>query len=249
MELLGLSEFFWKGLAITVAAMILFVGSVYLLLGAIFGLRMAYLVMAVAFFGWMILLSAIWAFGAPGTPRDQGPRGTEPFWEVFAAGTAAVGTTEFPETADYPGEPWRAPGERAQASIESVRSAVQKYLVQQAGGEAEAAIPAPAGEGPEEHEGEGSFLEPAMFVVEDIRFATAGDGTFLVGAHAFFEEGGPRVTVFARHNSGNVPIYSWTFLIASIVGFVIHVPLLDRAEKKRKAILTGGTAPPWYGPA
>ena len=24
---------------------------------------------------------------------------------------------------------------------------------------------------------------------------------------------------------------------------------LDRAERKRKALLTGGTAPPWYGPA
>jgi hypothetical protein len=39
------------------------------------------------------------------------------------------------------------------------------------------------------------------------------------------------------------------FLIGSVVGLAAHVPLLDRAERKRKQILTGGTAPPWYGPA
>ena len=39
------------------------------------------------------------------------------------------------------------------------------------------------------------------------------------------------------------------FVIGSVVGLALHVPLLDRAEKKRKDILTGGTAPPWYGPA
>jgi hypothetical protein len=55
--------------------------------------------------------------------------------------------------------------------------------------------------------------------------------------------------LFASHQKGNVPIYSVSFLIASILGFVVHVPLLDRAERRRKAILTGGTAPPWYGPA
>ncbi len=35
----------------------------------------------------------------------------------------------------------------------------------------------------------------------------------------------------------------------SVVGVAIHVPFLDRAERTRKQILTGGTAPPWYGPA
>jgi hypothetical protein len=44
-------------------------------------------------------------------------------------------------------------------------------------------------------------------------------------------------------------VYSFVFLLASIIGFAIHVPLLDRAEKSRKEILTGGVAPPWYGPA
>jgi hypothetical protein len=55
--------------------------------------------------------------------------------------------------------------------------------------------------------------------------------------------------VFAYHDRGNVPVYSWAFFGASVLGFIVHVPFLDRAERRRKAILTGGTAPPWYGPA
>jgi hypothetical protein len=38
-------------------------------------------------------------------------------------------------------------------------------------------------------------------------------------------------------------------LIGSTLLFGAHLPFLDRAERKRKEILTGGTAPPWYGPA
>ena len=30
------------------------------------------------------------------------------------------------------------------------------------------------------------------------------------------------------------------FLIGSVIGLAIHVPLLDRAERRRKEILTGG---------
>jgi hypothetical protein len=248
METLAVSEFFWKGIAITVASVVLFIGSVYVLLTAVFGLRMAYLVLAVSFFGWMILWSALWALGAPGTLKSLGPRGTEPHWEVFAASTGAVESTEFPETGAYPGPPWRDPGDQAESAVESVRTAVQKWLVTQAGGEPEAPgeQPVPGGGGAE---GGGFELASTMFVVEDVKFATAGDGTFLAAAHAFFQQGGPRIRVFTRHDSGNVPAYSWAFLGASIVGFVVHIPFLDRAEKRRRAILTGGTAPPWYGPA
>ena len=39
------------------------------------------------------------------------------------------------------------------------------------------------------------------------------------------------------------------FLIGSTLLFCAHLPFLDRAERTRKEILTGGTAPPWYGPA
>ena len=244
MRVLALSPFFWKGIAVTVAGVILFMGTVYVLLTAVFGWRMAYLVLAVSLFGWMIILSALWAFGAPGTPRNLGPRGTEPHWQVFAAGTQAVRSARVPETASYPGGPWRPPTAETRSAVESVTTAIQRYLVVQAGGR----LAQPGGTEGQQQE-QALRLDPSMFDVEDVRFATAADGTRLVGAQAFFTQGGPRVTVFAFDDPGNVPVYSWAFFGASIVGFLVHLPFLDRAERKRKEILTGGTAPPWYGPA
>src|SRR5437870_3404522 len=118
----ALSPFFGKGVAVIVCALILFVGSIYVLLAAVFGLRMGYLVLAVSFFAWMIIMSALWTFGA----------------------------------------------------------------------------------------------------------------------------GGAEVTMFAYFDKGDVPKYSIAFFVGSLLGFLVHLPFLDRAERKRKGILTGGTAPAWY---
>jgi hypothetical protein len=81
-----------------------------------------------------------------------------------------------------------------------------------------------------------------------MEFAREG-GTSLAAAHSFFSQGGPKVTLYAYRDQGNVAVYSIAFFAGSILGFAIHVPFLDRAERKRKDLLTGGTAPPWYGPA
>lgn len=252
-EVLALSPTFWKGLVVVACSLILFVGSVYLILAAVFGLRMGYLVLAVSFFGWMILFSAIWAFGQPpilgvtGTLRDLGPRGTEPHWQVFAAGTTPL-DTKYPETENYPGPPWKPPSAGNRSSVDTATTSIQKYMVEQASQQLERqgvrvcppeGIPNP----------DCYLLDPAAFVVTDFAFMPAEDGTSLAAAQAFFNSGGPALIVYAYHDSGNVPVYSFMFLLASILGFVIHIPFLDRAEKRRKALLTGGTAPPWYGPA
>ena len=47
-----------KGGLTVIIGFVLFVGSVLLVLAAVFGRRMGYLVLAVGFFGWMIILSA-----------------------------------------------------------------------------------------------------------------------------------------------------------------------------------------------
>jgi hypothetical protein len=236
--LLAVSPFFVKGILVTVCAFILFVGSVYLLTAAVFGLRMGYLVIAVAFFAWMIIFSALWAFGAPGTLRNVGPRGTEAHWQVFRASTEPTSAAKFPESASYPGDGWWVPAttSTAASSIPTVTTAFQTYLAAQAQEQL-------AQQGKEEE------IDPTAYTVQNVRFNTAEDGTHLAAGTAFFSSGGPAITVYAYHDSGDVPIWSWIFLIGSVVGFVIHLPFLDRAEKSRKAILTGGTAPAWYGPA
>jgi len=251
MDALGLAPTFAKGITAVIASVILFVGSVYVILAAIFGLRMAYLVVAVSFFGWMILFSTIWVFqptifGVANVKPDQGPRGTEAHWQVFAASTGPD-KTKFPETTKYPGQPWEAASAKTKTASDNAKAAIQNYL----GAEAEKQFESQGQKvcDPDEPlETSCITVDPTTFAVEDFMFTVSGH-TNLVAAHAFFQSGGPEITVYAYHDSGNVPVYSWSFFFASIVGFVIHLPFLDRAERKRKAILTGGTAPPWYGPA
>ncbi|HZD79181.1 MAG TPA: hypothetical protein VE646_03955 [Actinomycetota bacterium] len=221
-------------------AFVLFIGSVLLLLSAVLGRKMGYLVLAVAFFGWMAIFSGLWVSGyfisqGPTTVKDLGPRGAEPAWVVEAAGTN-VSSYPYQEYKDYPGGGWTTPSPGLSASVQSVTGAIQAYLADQANEEA----------GKSEFE-PGAF-QTTDFTVQDIKFDTSGKVS-LAAAHAYYNSGGPLITLYLRHDSGSVPRYSWMFLAGSLLGLVIHLPFLDRVERKRKEILTGGTAPPWYGPA
>lgn len=95
-EILALTRTNIEGTLVVVMAVVLFCGSVYLLLSAVFGLRMAYLVAATGLFAFMIILSAIWAFGArdPEVPGAQGE----------AAGLGGGGRRYNPPFSDRPGD-------------------------------------------------------------------------------------------------------------------------------------------------
>ena len=68
---------------------------------AIFGRWMGYLVVAVAFFGWMTIQSSLWLFGfwsqGPSTPTNLGPRGPDPAWVVDSAGLDSYPSGEYAE--------------------------------------------------------------------------------------------------------------------------------------------------------
>jgi len=72
-----------KGLLVVVTAFVLLPGSVYMLLATNFGALKGYLIAATAFFGFLILLSATWLFGLPGTTPLTGPKGTQPTFKFF----------------------------------------------------------------------------------------------------------------------------------------------------------------------
>ena len=228
-----------KGAGVTIMSLILFVASVYILLAAVFGRWMGYLVMSVAFYGWMILLASMWYFGfwAQGldTKTNLGPRGLEPAW-VPLDGGLEVADERYETFASYPDEPWQPPAASQEPSVLSVSSVVTTFLAEQANEEL----------GRQETDAD-AVLE-TQFTVDDIRFA-AQDEVSLAVVRAYYSGGGPLTTVTLYHDSGSVPRYSLMFLAGSVLLFGLHLPLLDRAEKKRKEFLTGGNAPPWYGPA
>jgi hypothetical protein len=228
-----------KGIGVTLAAFILFVGSVYLLLTFVLGRWMGYLVLMVSFSGWLIIFSALWLFGfwSQGleTPTNLGPRGSEPGWVVLDGGLAAA-SASYDTFAGFPGAPWEPATEAQTASIQSVSGAAQSFLAEQTNEELGLA------------EDDPNAVTGTQFQIDGIWFAPQ-DGTSLAVVQAHFVGGGPIVTLSLYHDSGSVPRYSYMFLAGSIILFLIHLPLLDRAEKKRKAFLTGGSAPAWYGPA
>ena len=229
-----------KGAGVTIMGLILFVGSVYLVLTAVLGRWLGYLVLMVSFAGWMIVLSALWAFGfysqGPDTPVNLGPRGAEPSWVPLLASTSQTSDAYEP-FAQYPGDPWEEsePGENA-AEVQSVSGIVTDFLAEQANEEAE--VP----------ETDPRAITGVDFAIDSISFAEDGDVPLAV-ATAHFLEGGPLWTVSLYHDEGSVPRYSYMFLAGSVILFLVHLPLLDVAERKRKDFLTGGAAPPWYGPA
>lgn len=229
-----------KGVGVTVMGFILFVGSVYLLLTAVFGRWMGYLVLMVALSGWIAVLSTVWAFGlysqGPDTPVNLGPRGAEPAWIPLLASTERT-SDRYEAFSSYPGGPWKEPGEgELSSSVQSVGATVTDFLAEQANEELGITHT------------DARAITGARFTVDSISFAPDGE-TSLAVVQAHFSEGGPVWTVSLYHDSGSVPRYSYMFLIGSVILFAIHVPLLDIAERRRKDFLTGGAAPAWYGPA
>ena len=231
-----LDNTFVQGTLVVVMSFLVFGGSILVLTGAVFGLRMGYLITATSLFAFMIILSALWVFGAPGTPRFLGPKGELPTWKPVAFGQELESST-FPEIEEYPGGPWEEADQATTPEVEPVTLAVQDFLAEEGTAELRA-------EGLTDAE-----VAPEDFTVQDIRFAEADDGTKLGAATAFATGGGPEVTVFAYKDPGDEAMPSYFFLAGSVLGFLVHLPFLDRAERKRKQVLTGGEQTPWRGPA
>lgn len=244
------ARMFTLGVLSVICGFILFGGSIYLLLAGVFGRKMAYLIEATCFFAFLTLLAAVWTFGfwsqGPETPTNLGPQGEAPHWEPVAAGLQQS-SDRFPVALEYPSGAWKEPNEGSQASVEPLSLAIKEYMAEEANAQAgiveQPEIPQWAGgRGEPEYENNMVPYEPEDFTVEDVRFATAGSKS-LGAARVFYTDGGPEMVVVAVHRPGAVWMYSWIFLIVGIVGFVIHVPFLDREEKRRKGILTSDPAP------
>lgn len=99
----------WRAVVALPAGILIFFGGIFLLLKSNLGTRRAYLVEASCFFGFMLILSLFWAFGAPGTPRFTGPQNLPgqvgdyytPKWVAFA-GDSTLADERFPVVKQFP---------------------------------------------------------------------------------------------------------------------------------------------------
>jgi hypothetical protein len=229
-----------KGIGVTVMGLTLFVGSVYLLLTAVLGRWMGFLVVVACLSGWLVVQSSLWLFGfwSQGleTPTNLGPKGSEPAWVVLEA-TNASASAAYEEFGAYPNDPWAEPSVEAEGDKTAIEGQAQVFLSEQLNAQLGIELTDP------------HAVPATAFLVDDVKLTTAADGTQLAVARAHYVGGGPQWTVSMKLDAGSVPRYSYMFLAGSIIVFLLTLPFLDRAEKKRRDVLTGGSAPAWYGPA
>lgn len=90
---------FLEGVAATIAATIVFCGSVFLLLMFVMGARLAYLVTASVTLAFLFIMGLIWSFTNPATPL--GPVGVLPEWEPVSIAEEGE-PLEGPQADAYP---------------------------------------------------------------------------------------------------------------------------------------------------
>jgi hypothetical protein len=92
---------FIEGLAAVVSAIIVFCGSVWLLLMLIMGGKLAYFVTATVTLGVLLIMGVVWS------TSELGPVGEQPSWSEVGVGEE-ISEIDFGAAESYPDAPWEA---------------------------------------------------------------------------------------------------------------------------------------------
>lgn len=208
-----ITQTFVAGSAAFLSSIIVFVGSVFLLLALIMGARLAYMVTASVTLAFVVMMGLVWSFGEP-----LGPVGEQPVWNGVDVSTEASASS-FEPASSYP-DGWDEPqeGDKAAADLES---ASVDFVTEQI------------------DEGEiADYDDPALLgvVAESARLLDRGGTLYgmivLEGLEGTEGEGGPQLFVVMDYNPGNPNgparmITAGTFLL--LVG---HLFFLSRMETR-----------------
>jgi len=219
---------FLTGIAVFVSSLIVFCGSVWLLLAVVLGSRLAYFITASVTLAFTFLMGIVWSF----TPL--GPLGKLPSFEPEAIGTSAD-EVEFAQASSYPEGDWVAASPEDEEQLQK-----QTDLEGAAGDYLEQAI----------EEGDIDTFKSATdasVVAESARLLTAGDQEY--GAVLMQEApeegqdapeanvGDPNtVLVVMRYDPGNPLGMARTITLGTLVLLVLHLFLLSRAERNAKRV-------------
>jgi hypothetical protein len=226
-----------KGLLVVVTAFVLLPGSVYMLLASNFGALKGYLIAATAFFGFLVMLSAVWLFGIPGTTPLTGPKGTQPSFKFFTVddpqastydsvrtfqGSAANGWQQAPTGEPEPG----SAEETLKADLDVAKQTAISDLIEETNKDIK-----------------DSSEELDVTNLDAQVFYTIQDGTEVAavvispktppaGSGLERPDFAPK-TIFAYRDPGSPYLPSILFLAGSLVLFVVHMLLLGLAERRR----------------
>jgi hypothetical protein len=98
-----MDETFLTGSAAFLSAIIVFCGSVFLLMAFVMGARLAYWVTASVTLAFVFIMGAVWSYGTP-----LGPVGQLPDWSEVDLGPSPA-QLDFGPAAEYPDGKWHAP--------------------------------------------------------------------------------------------------------------------------------------------
>jgi hypothetical protein len=208
-----------------------------MLLASNFGALKGYLIAGTAFFGFLMMLSAVWLFGIPGTTPLTGPKGTQPSFKFFTLDDPAAATydsvRDFQGTA---GGDWQAqptgdfaegsPEANLKSDLDTARQTAVSDLIETTNANVK-----------------DSSEELDVTNLEAKTYYTIQDGTE-VAAIVISPKTPPAgsglqrpdfepVTTFAYRDPGNPYLPSIIFLVASVVLFLVHMVLLGVAERRR----------------
>jgi hypothetical protein len=226
-----------KGLLVVLTGFIFLPGSVWMLLAANFGALKGYLIAATAFFGFLVMLSAVWLFGIPGTTPLTGPKGTQPTFKFFTLNDPQAAT--YDSVRDFQGSAggeWRAAptGEPKEGSAEATLKADLDTARQRAVTD----FKEEANKNVEDSSEELDVINldaKAYYSIQDgteVAAIVISPKTPPAGSGLKRPDFSP-VTVFAYRDPGNPRLPSILFLIGSSVLFVAHMLLLGVAERRR----------------
>ena len=236
-----------KGLLVVVIGFVFLPGSVFMLLASNFGALRGYLIAGTCFFGFLVMLSAVWLFGIPGTTPLTGPKGTQPTFKFFTLDDPAAST--YDSVRDFQGGagngwqpapegdlPEGSPEAELKADLDTARQTAVQDLIDETNANVE-----------------DSSKELDVTNLDAKTYYTIQDGTEVAaivispktppsGSGLERPDFAPK-TSFAYRDPGSPYLPSILFLIASSVLFVVHMLLLGVVERRRPLGLAQAHAP------
>lgn len=221
---------FFVGNAAFISAVLIFCGSVWLLLAVLMGARLAYLITATVTLSFVLIMSLVWSYGDP-----LGPVGELPEWNPVDIGTEASALS-FGPASSYPDDPWHTAdeGDQLQATQQSeLETAATDYLDEAI---AEGKI--------DQYSSAGDVL----VTDESARLTEQGGETYGLlqlepvpadqgeeGAAAPQQDAeGPDLFVVMQWDPGNPSRPARQLALGVLIVFAGHIFLLSRAEKRSK---------------
>lgn len=208
-----INQTFVTGSAAFISSIIVFVGSVFLLLALLMGARLAYMVTASVTLGFVLIMGAVWSIGDP-----LGPVGQLPEWHSGDIADEAS-ALEFGPASEYPEGSWHVPeeeddtaGELESAATDLVATTIQDEQV-------------------------GGYEDPSTVAVvaDSVRFYDEGSDRFGMVTYEGLEgtegEGGPNLFVVMEFDPGNPSGPARMITAGTFILFVGHLIGLSRMEK------------------